>query len=442
MQDLCSGYRRTSENSQREHMQNWPQPLHLSLDTVSISLSLLTLVLISITLSATGSVDQSYRDDLNHSPQWIIHDIALMLSMLSLLSRQDWSRNIVFNPKTWLMIISSYCVAKILELSISLALYQWDFSYHAKISDTAFFFLSSLAINPGNKPGILPPLVRFVHSPLSRIVSNWTGILLSLTYCWSLLCGHHLFPFLHTHFLANLLAASSYFFETCCLTYSPTYDHSSPSTSLMAIFTSPTSFQNALVPRQLVTQTQTQMGFNPAVNPADLTTASNSHSGHPSFLYLVLLVFEAVLEVICVCLPGYLAAQRGMFDAEAQKLVANLNVTLFTPCLSMDLLSYAANWTPTNIPDHYSLYETRVATHSRETDRSRYHPGHLYCPNDCFLLLRFRGRAMLPIQETAGQLCRCHGGKLTDINFWHLLKALTNAYYFRSSETPTPSLFL
>lgn len=85
------------------------------------------------------------------------------------------------------------------------------------------------------------------------------------------------------------------------------------------------------------------MGFNPAVNPADLTTASNSHSGHPSFLYLVLLVFEAVLEVICVCLPGYLAAQRGMFDAEAQKLVANLNVTLFTPCLSMDLLSYAAN---------------------------------------------------------------------------------------------------
>ncbi|KAL4893707.1 auxin efflux carrier [Aspergillus ambiguus] len=57
------------------------------------------------------------------------------------------------------------------------------------------------------------------------------------------------------------------------------------------------------------------------------------HSSHPSFLYLVLLVFEAVLEVICVSLPGYIAARQGMFDADAQKLVANLNVILFTPCL-------------------------------------------------------------------------------------------------------------
>lgn len=55
---------------------------------------------------------------------------------------------------------------------------------------------------------------------------------------------------------------------------------------------------------------------------------------HPSFLHLILLVFEAVLEVVCVSLPGYIAAQQGMFDADAQKFVANLNVTLFTPCLS------------------------------------------------------------------------------------------------------------
>lgn len=97
----------------------------------------------------------------------------------------------------------------------------------------------------------------------------------------------------------------------------------------MAIFTTPRSLQNALDPRQLVTQTQTQMGLN----IADLSS-SNTHAGHPSFLYLALLVFEAVLQVICVSLPGYMAAQRGMFDSEAQKLVANLNVTLFTPCLS------------------------------------------------------------------------------------------------------------
>lgn len=66
----------------------------------------------------------------------------------------------------------------------------------------------------------------------------------------------------------------------------------------------------------------------------------SAHESHPPFFQLVLLVFSAVLEVVCVSLPGYIAARQGMFDADAQKLVANLNVTLFTPCLSMD--SYVA----------------------------------------------------------------------------------------------------
>ncbi|KAF2469818.1 kinase-like protein [Lindgomyces ingoldianus] len=57
------------------------------------------------------------------------------------------------------------------------------------------------------------------------------------------------------------------------------------------------------------------------------------HSQHPDFANLTLLVFEAVLEVVCVSLPGYIVARMGMFDAEAQKFVANLNVQLFTPCL-------------------------------------------------------------------------------------------------------------
>lgn len=60
-----------------------------------------------------------------------------------------------------------------------------------------------------------------------------------------------------------------------------------------------------------------------------------NHSGHPNFGHLALLVFEAVLEVVCVSLPGYVVARQGMFDAEAQKFLANLNVMLFTPCLSM-----------------------------------------------------------------------------------------------------------
>lgn len=47
-----------------------------------------------------------------------------------------------------------------------------------------------------------------------------------------------------------------------------------------------------------------------------------------------MLVFEAVLEVVCVSLPGYIIARQGMFTAEMQKFTANLNVALFTPCLS------------------------------------------------------------------------------------------------------------
>ncbi|KAI1002580.1 hypothetical protein K3495_g5622 [Podosphaera aphanis] len=49
--------------------------------------------------------------------------------------------------------------------------------------------------------------------------------------------------------------------------------------------------------------------------------------------HLILLVIEAVMEVVFVSLPGYIVARQGMFDAENQKFVANLNVALFTPCL-------------------------------------------------------------------------------------------------------------
>lgn len=58
------------------------------------------------------------------------------------------------------------------------------------------------------------------------------------------------------------------------------------------------------------------------------------HSSHPDFPHLAMLVFEAVLEVVCVSLPGYIVARQGMFTAEMQKFTANLNVAVFTPCLS------------------------------------------------------------------------------------------------------------
>ncbi|QKX62089.1 uncharacterized protein TRUGW13939_09245 [Talaromyces rugulosus] len=85
----------------------------------------------------------------------------------------------------------------------------------------------------------------------------------------------------------------------------------------MPIFASPTSVR----------------ALNEYFSPAQVVASAAPHASHPSFFHLVLLVFEAVLEVICVSLPGYIAARQGMFDGEAQKLVANLNVMLFTPCL-------------------------------------------------------------------------------------------------------------
>ncbi|KAF1914629.1 hypothetical protein BDU57DRAFT_588884 [Ampelomyces quisqualis] len=60
---------------------------------------------------------------------------------------------------------------------------------------------------------------------------------------------------------------------------------------------------------------------------------TKKHSSHPDFANLTLLVFEAVMEVVCVSLPGYIIARMGQFDAESQKFLANLNTQLFTPCL-------------------------------------------------------------------------------------------------------------
>lgn len=80
---------------------------------------------------------------------------------------------------------------------------------------------------------------------------------------------------------------------------------------------------------------------NWTLDPLPMVMAENNHDAHPSIDHLVLLVFEAVLEVVCVSLPGYVIARLGHFDAEKQKFLANLNVMLFTPCLStfMPLLS-------------------------------------------------------------------------------------------------------
>lgn len=105
----------------------------------------------------------------------------------------------------------------------------------------------------------------------------------------------------------------------------------------MPFFTNPTSYRLAhglkhLAERAVGNDTMSGLLLN-ANTMNVLKEKLPPHSSHPDFGHLVLLVFEAVLEVVCVSLPGYIVARQGMFDADAQKFVANLNVQLFTPCL-------------------------------------------------------------------------------------------------------------
>ncbi|KAJ0123040.1 uxin efflux carrier superfamily [Diaporthe amygdali] len=88
---------------------------------------------------------------------------------------------------------------------------------------------------------------------------------------------------------------------------------------------------------------------NPGAPPLAMAQTSpfvvftKPHDSHPSLDHLVLLVFEAVMEVVCVSLPGYIIARLGHFDADKQKFLANLNVMLFTPCLIFTKLASQLN---------------------------------------------------------------------------------------------------
>lgn len=187
----------------------------------------------------------------------------------------------------------------------------------------------------------------------------------------------------------------------------------------MAIFTAPRSLNNALA--------QDPLG-------PSLFMGANVQSSHPSFFHLVLLVFEAVLEVVCVSLPGYIVARQGLFDAEAQKFVANLNVMLFTPCLSMPnahpyhpLIAIVAitphSWIATieklkltqALP---SLHQTRLSIDRRKTYRSRHYPCYLHRSDRRLILVRIHSHAMLWFQETSVQFCDRDGGMLPPSPIW------------------------
>jgi hypothetical protein len=110
--------------------------------------------------------------------------------------------------------------------------------------------------------------------------------------------------------------------------------YSPRSTATMGFFTNPTSFRNANFLSNLRLDRKNLASSSQSMFTVLKNQPLPPHTSHPDFAHLILLVFEAVLEVVCVSLPGYIVARQGMFDAEAQKFVANLNVALFTPCLS------------------------------------------------------------------------------------------------------------
>lgn len=156
-------------------------------------------------------------------------------------------------------------------------------------------------------------------------------------------------------------------------------------TTIMGFFdfvTAPTSYQNAQAIGSLGRREQVSL-TSTVVNV--LKKKLPPHSQHPNFGHLTLLVFEAVLEVVCVSLPGYLVARQGLFDAESQKFLANLNVTLFTPCLSKkhSLSFHFALANPT-----HSFHQACLPVNRREAYRASHHPIHLHRPNTHILPLR------------------------------------------------------
>ena len=72
-------------------------------------------------------------------------------------------------------------------------------------------------------------------------------------------------------------------------------------------------------------------------------TSMAKQADHPNFGQLLLFVFEAILEVVCVSLPGYILARRGLLDAEKQKFISSLNTQIFTPCLIFTKLASQLN---------------------------------------------------------------------------------------------------
>lgn len=121
-----------------------------------------------------------------------------------------------------------------------------------------------------------------------------------------------------------------------------------------SLFTSPTPFRLTQLAQDAYEMPLAMLGKKP-------------HESHPSIDHLVLLVFEAVLEVVCVSLPGYIVARLGQFDTDKQRFLANLNVMLFTPCLSTSLSNLPSLVRGSRLTSHVrdSLHQARLAAQRR-----------------------------------------------------------------------------
>ena len=118
-----------------------------------------------------------------------------------------------------------------------------------------------------------------------------------------------------------------------------------------------------------------------------------SKGAHPTFSALTLLVLGAVMEVVFVSLPGYIIAKCGMMDPEFQKFLANLNVMLFTPCLSTSALLSNANADPS------SLRETGLPIDPGQTARAWNNTRHIPSADLRLVAVRHHRLKGIPIQE-------------------------------------------
>ncbi|CUM51391.1 uncharacterized protein AC631_05502 [Debaryomyces fabryi] len=62
-------------------------------------------------------------------------------------------------------------------------------------------------------------------------------------------------------------------------------------------------------------------------------TGGESPQNGLSYQSISYLTFEAILEVVIICFAGFVAAKSGILNIQAQKVISQLNVDLFTPCL-------------------------------------------------------------------------------------------------------------